>query len=203
MAVPLVLVVLGWLVVSGGLGTGGSGPLASSQGVDATPSPRPTTETAGVTVAGPTRTAAPPGTIQPTPTTAAAAVAAEPTPRAQPAPRPGNTVAASDGSDPAAAVAGFYDLVSRHAFHDAAQMWSPRMQAAFPPAENIDARFRQTNAITLQQAETVSESGSSAVVAVDLVESTASGPRRYVGRWHLVRTASGWLLDQPELQQAQ
>jgi hypothetical protein len=75
------------------------------------------------------------------------------------------------------------------------------MRGNFPPQINLNERFAQTQTIQLQRDEVISQSGSQAVVAVDLVESNAqSGRRHYVGNWYLVRTEAGWLLDQPQLQ---
>jgi len=106
-------------------------------------------------------------------------------------------------SDPTQAVSTFYALVSGRQFDSAAALWTPRMRAQFPPSENIDQRFSRTQTIQLNRAEVVTQDQSRATVAVDLIE---SGPgverRRFVGNWHLVRGANGWLLDQPELQVA-
>jgi hypothetical protein len=99
-------------------------------------------------------------------------------------------------------VASFYSLVSRHAFDPAAQLWSPHMRATFPPQENINQRFSQTQSIRLQRVDVVNRDSTQATVAVDLVESAATGQRHYVGTWQLVRGAGGWMLDQPQLQPA-
>jgi hypothetical protein len=76
------------------------------------------------------------------------------------------------------------------------------MRSAFPPQENIDARFSQTRSITVRRAEVVSESqsGDQASVAIDLVETAASGQQHWSGSWQLVRGPSGWLLDEPRIQ---
>ncbi len=77
------------------------------------------------------------------------------------------------------------------------------MRSAFPPQQNIDQRFRSTQAIRLQRADVVNQDQSQATVAVDLVESDAqAGQRHFVGTWHLVRGPNGWMLDQPNLQPA-
>jgi hypothetical protein len=109
---------------------------------------------------------------------------------------------AEAGRDPSATVQEFYTLVARHDFTDAANLWSPRMRAAYPPQQNIDGRFSQTQDVTVRQAQVISNpgGGGQAVVAVDLVESTAAGSRRWIGNWYLVRGPGGWLLDQPQLQ---
>jgi hypothetical protein len=109
--------------------------------------------------------------------------------------------AAANAGNPGAAVSTFYALVAAHQFDQAAQLWSPRMRAAFPPQANIDQRFSATRSIQVQRADVVSQDQSQATVAVDLLEADATaGTRHYVGRWYLVRGSSGWLLDQPALQ---
>jgi hypothetical protein len=105
-------------------------------------------------------------------------------------------------TDPGQAVASFYALVSSHQFGTAAELWSPHMRAAFPTEQNIVQRFSQTQSISLQRADVLSQDQSQATVAVDLIESGAQGPQHYVGTWHLVRDSSGWMLDQPSLQTA-
>ncbi len=97
-------------------------------------------------------------------------------------------------------VSTFYELVSNHQFGPAAELWSPRMRASFPPAENIDQRFSRTESIRLQRADVLSQDQVEATVAVDLLERGAgAGPRHYVGTWRLVRGADGWMLDEPSL----
>ena len=76
------------------------------------------------------------------------------------------------------------------------------MRATFPPAENIDRRFGQTQQIVVNRADVVSTDGTRATVAVDLVETRAADRRHYVGTWSVVRGAEAWLLDQPNLQVA-
>jgi cytoskeletal protein RodZ len=137
----------------------------------------------------------------PTPTRGVAAVetTVEPTPTPQARAATGQQQV--DTGDPAATVAMFYDLVAQHNYGSAAQLWSPRMQSSFPPSENINQRFSQTQGVTIRRAEVISQDPQSrnAAVAVDLVESRADGARHWVGTWYLVRGPSGWLLDQPEL----
>jgi hypothetical protein len=103
---------------------------------------------------------------------------------------------------PTAAVATFYELVQRHEFDTAAQLWTPRMRAAFPPAENIDHRFAQTQQVVVNRAEVVSARGDVAVVGVDLDERNPGGQQHYVGTWSVVHSGDAWLLDQPDLQAA-
>jgi hypothetical protein len=100
-------------------------------------------------------------------------------------------------------VASFYDLVKQRQFDRAAALWSARMRATYPPAENITSRFAQTQDLQLERATVVAqdEAGGRATVAINLVEVVGSPPstRRYVGNWQLVRGPAGWLLDQPSL----
>jgi hypothetical protein len=103
---------------------------------------------------------------------------------------------------PTAAVATFYELVQRHEFDTAAELWTPRMRAAFPPAENIDHRFAQTQQVVVNRVEVVSARGEQVVVGVDLNERNAAGQRHYVGTWSVVRAGNAWLLDEPNLETA-
>ena len=95
----------------------------------------------------------------------------------------------------------FYRLINEHDFEGATQLWTPRMQAAYPPGENIWRRFGQTSRISVQRADVVALDAASgrATVSVDLIEAVGSGgaTRRLVGSWHLVRVGGAWLLDQP------
>jgi hypothetical protein len=104
---------------------------------------------------------------------------------------------------PVDAVLSFYRLVEQHQFDRAAQLWTPRMWAAFPPSENIASRFGQTHQIVVERAEVVALDGRAgrATGAVVLREVFGSPPtaRRYTGTWDLVRGDDGWLLDQPDL----
>ena len=104
-------------------------------------------------------------------------------------------------SAPDAAVAAFYARVVRHDVGGATALWTARMQANYPPAENIGQRFADTTAIQLLRNETTSEDSATgrATVAVDLLETTSLGTRRYAGTWQLVRGSDGWLLDRPAL----
>ena len=75
------------------------------------------------------------------------------------------------------------------------------MQANFPPAQFIDGRFADTAALQLLGNATTSEDPVTgrATVAVDLLETTSGGSRRWAGTWQLVRGNDGWLLDRPSL----
>jgi hypothetical protein len=58
-------------------------------------------------------------------------------------------------AEPRAAVQDFYARVAAHDFDAAAASWSPRMRAAYPPAQNIDQGFSGTRAVTVQRADVV------------------------------------------------
>jgi hypothetical protein len=115
-----------------------------------------------------------------------------------------SSVAVSVAHDtPVDAVRSFYRLVEQHQFDRAARLWTPRMWAEFPPAENIDSRFGQTHEVVVESAEVVALDARAgrATGAVVLREVFGSPPtaRRYTGTWDLVRGDDGWLLDQPDL----
>lgn len=142
-----------------------------------------------------------------TPTPAAAGAGSAPTP--VPTATPNTSVQASSrvepastATDPGATVASFYQLVSAHQFGPAAQLWSPHMRSAYPPGENINQRFSQTQQVAVNRAQVVAMDRSQATVAVDLVEVTPGSRHHYTGTWSLVHADAGWLLDQPNLQQA-
>jgi hypothetical protein len=101
--------------------------------------------------------------------------------------------------DPAAAVARFYQAVSAHDFAAAAALWTQRMQAQYPPAEYIDHRFAATQQINLQAERMLGNGGGLATVYVDVVEIIDGQRRHWVGTWQLLDTASGWLLNRPNL----
>lgn len=151
------------------------------------------------------RPVAPPGP-------AASTAPAEPVPTADATPTPDATATPSDltqpgqtlvpTGDPAASVARFYQAVSGHDFVAAAALWTPRMQAQYPPAEYIDHRFAATQTINLRAERMVGDSGGHAIVYVDVLEVTDGQTRHWVGTWQVVDTASGWLLNRPYLQAA-
>ena len=139
--------------------------------------------------ATPSDEASPP--VQPTPTDEAIPAPVPALPRPVPAPVPG---------DPTAAVARFYQAVTAHDFAGAAALWSPAMQAQYPPAEYIDRRFVATQQINLMAERVVATGGGVAVVYVDMVELSGGQTRHWVGTWQLINSASGWLLNHPDLQ---
>jgi len=111
------------------------------------------------------------------------------------------TAAEVRADDPVHAISRFYALVSSGEFGAAEELWSSRMRSRFPPQENIVHRFSHTHVIGLQRANVVAQSPSQATVAADVLETDSRGAfRHFVGRWHLVRGAQGWLLDRPELE---
>jgi len=88
--------------------------------------------------------------------------------------------------------------VEAHRFDAAAALWTTRMRTQYPPDQYIDGRFAPTTGIDLRRDTIQRQSGSTANVAVDLLEYRTDGSvRHWVGSWDLVRTSAGWLLDQP------
>jgi hypothetical protein len=152
-----------------------------------------------VTARQPAPTAAPAGPVPAaTPDPAATPTPAPPAP-APPAPAPVDQVAAGS---PDAAVSRFYQLVAQHRFDAAVQLWTARMQAAYPPGENVYQRFADTTSMTLVSDQVTAPAGSSALVSVTVVEVRSGQTTRWVGTWYVVRGSSGWLLDQPALRPA-
>jgi hypothetical protein len=98
-------------------------------------------------------------------------------------------------------VARFYQLISAHEFSAAAGLWSARMRAEYPPSRYINSRFAHTTRIVLNRNQLMSMNlaAGTAVVFVDLTEYRDISPysRRWIGRWDLVLTRNGWLLDEP------
>lgn len=125
-----------------------------------------------------------------------------PTPPPPPAPTPTRAPTPPAGpTSPTAVVASFYDFVESHRFDAAANLWTDRMLAEYPQAGYIDGRFAPTTRIDLNRNEVISldSSAGTAVVAVDLIEhrTVEPTPRRFIGRWDLVLTSSGWRMDEP------
>jgi hypothetical protein len=97
----------------------------------------------------------------------------------------------------------FYDLVSRHRYDAAAALWSSNMKGNYPPSTNIYGRFDQTQHIHVQITN-VSHGKGTATVGVTLAEQKTDGTMSgFVGSWHLVQGASGWLLDSVDLTPSQ
>ena len=144
----------------------------------------------------PTVTTAP--SVAPEPT-------AEPTPEPTTAPTvaPTRAPAATVSGDPAGTILTFYQLISGHDYASASGLWSDRMRASYPPQTNIWGRFDRTSSIIARSASLTSAQPGSAAVAVDLIETLSDGSvRHWIGTWYLVRSGSGWLLDQPGLRAA-
>jgi hypothetical protein len=110
-------------------------------------------------------------------------------------------VVSSSAGAPVAAIETFYQLISEHRFADAAALWSPRLQSQDDPATYINQRFAGTRSVTVlsDTLDSADPATGTAVVGVQLLETTASGARlTWTGTWRLVLGPSGWLLDQPD-----
>jgi eukaryotic-like serine/threonine-protein kinase len=153
-------------------------PTALSTNAPTIPPPSPTP------LAPPTATPAPAPTDTPPPPTAVPATAAS----------------AVVASTPAAAVQEFYRLVGAHQFDAAADLWTDRMKAQYPPDGNINGHFGQDQSVQANIGSTQNTGSGRATVAVSVTEVRASGTVRATGTWSLVQGPSGWLLDQPNLQ---
>ncbi len=188
--------------LSGGVLGETSGPRASGVAVAiATASPTPSPSASPTPSPTPSPAPTPSPTPEPTPEPTAAPTprpTARPTPRATPRPAPRPAVPARD---PAETVRRFYDLVERHDFDAAARLWTRRMREEYPPKGNIDGRFAPTTRIDIDRLaiESVNRRAGTAVVSVAITEYRESGPspRRFVGRWDLVLSDRGWLMDEP------
>jgi hypothetical protein len=100
-------------------------------------------------------------------------------------------------------VRSFYTLAAAHNYDAAAQLWSARQKAAYPPNEYINGRFDATQRIDVTIGNVQVNAGEGrATVNVDLVETRSDGVRHWVGDWQCVRTPSGWVLDYPNLREA-
>ena len=144
--------------------------------------PKPTAPVPTPTVSSPSPTS-PPAVISTPPAVAGPGVAV------------GSAATGTLGSS----VLSFYRLVSQHSFAAAATLWSPAMQARYPPGLYIDQRFAETRQITAQISSVVIQ-GSDARVGVDVTELTlAGGTQSFAGSWYLVHGPGGWLLDRVAL----
>jgi hypothetical protein len=134
--------------------------------------------------------------MQPLAPTAPAASAAPAVPSATPVvtpspdatPTPDATALPDENSSPAAPPVA-----------EPAALWTPRMQAQYPPAVYIDHRFAATQQINLRGARMVGARGGLATVYVDVIEVIDGQRRQWAGTWQLVLTTSGWLLNRPNL----
>jgi serine/threonine protein kinase len=165
---------------------GSSHPIAFAPVPAANASPVTTALLAATSEPSPIPSLAPDATPEP-----AALPTAEPTVTPAPAPYV---------DDPAETIVAFYRSVSGHDYGAASGFWSDRMRAAYPPQTNIWGRFDATAGIGARSAAVTSTSSQTAMVAVDVLETMRDGTvRRWVGTWYLVRSTSGWLMDQPGL----
>ena len=207
LAVPLAVAFVGWpAFVRWAVGPSAeptpqvAGASATPAAVVAAPTPRPTTLSVPPTVAS-RATAIPTVSTALTPIPAAATQAPASASTSKPTAETVNAAAPVVRAEgPRAAVQDFYARVAAHDFDAAASLWSPRMRAAFPPAQNIDQRFGGTRAVTVQRAEVISQNNDRAAVAVDLDEAANDGQHHWSGTWQVVRGPDGWLLDEPQLQ---
>jgi hypothetical protein len=180
--------------IGGAVAFAGARPTVIAPVALATASPASTAVLGNAT--SPAPTASPEPTLEPTP---------EPTPEPTTVPTTAPTTApvATASGDPAGTIVAFYQLISGHDYVSASGLWSDRMKASYPPQTNIWGRFDATSSIVARSASLTSANPGSAAVAVDLVETRSDGTvRHWVGTWYLVRSGSGWLLDQPGLRAA-
>jgi serine/threonine protein kinase len=174
----------------------------------ATTTPRPTSTLIETVARTPDATLIPPVETTPQPTrepspepTAAPTVAppVPPPPVAPPPERPAPIMPAPPGSGTATVLA-FYDLIEQERFDAAAALWSPRMQANYPPATNIYGRFDRTRQFVIRSISPMAQTSGGASVAIDILEVLDSGvTRRWVGHWYLVWDGTRWLMDAPSL----
>lgn len=158
---------------------------------DLTPSPRPTAE--------PTPDGTPEPTAEPTdePASAGSPTATAP-PAATPAPTPAPSAIIVAVAQPDDAVAAFYRHAAAGDFDAAYSLWSARMKATYPREDNLDGRFDETASIDFEALHVASQSGGSATVQANFVETYDSGSsRRFVGYWELILVDGRWLLDAP------
>jgi serine/threonine protein kinase len=153
--------------------------------------------------APPRTTLLPPVETTPEPSlepTAPPTVPPAPAPAAPPPPQPPAAVAPVPPNTAAGTVRSFYELIEQRRFDDAAALWSPRMQANYPPSTNIYGRFDRTRQIVIRSITPVPQNTGGAAVAIDILEELDSGvTRRWIGQWHLIWDGSRWLMDAPNL----
>ncbi len=164
------------------------------------PTSLPPVETTPEPTSEPTAPPSPPPTAVPPPPTPAPTLAPAPPPAAvapPPAPAPAAPIPPNSA---ASVVRSFYDLINQERFDEAALLWSPRMQANYPPSTNIYGRFDRTREILIREIAPVPQNTGGATVAIDILEVLDSGvTRRWVGQWFLVWDGSRWLMDTPSL----
>jgi hypothetical protein len=101
-------------------------------------------------------------------------------------------------TQPDDAVAEFYADVVDGRFDEAYGLWSERMKATYPRAENLDGRFASTAAIEFSELRVASLGTDTAIVQANFTETyDGGGGREFIGYWELVRVDGRWLLDAP------
>ncbi len=167
--------------------------------LSATTTPQATTAPTTAPTVFPAPTSLPPVETTPEPTPAPTLAPVPPPAVAPPPPAPA-PVAPSAPSPAAAVVRSFYQLINQDRFDEAAALWSPRMQANYPPSTNIYGRFDRTREIVVRDIAPVPQNTGGATVAIDILEVLDSGvTRRWVGTWQMVWDGSRWLMDAPNL----
>ena len=155
-------------------------------------------EPGGAVISTPTPEASPsPAVPSATP---AADAAGTPAPAATlpPQPTPAPTAVVVALAQPDDAVAAFYRNVATGNFDAAYALWSDRMKATYPRAENLDRRFADTADITFSQLSVAQQGATSATVQANFTERYDSGAtREFIGYWELVQVNGRWLLDAP------
>ena len=122
--------------------------------------------------------------------------AAQPT--IAPTPRPAATPAPVAVAGPDDAVAAFYAHVAAGRFDEAYALWSDRMKATYPRADNLDGRFDSTESITFDELSVASQSAGEATVQANFIERYEGGSsRQFIGYWRLIRVDGRWLLHEP------
>jgi hypothetical protein len=144
-----------------------------------------------------------PTSLPPVEATPEATSLPEATPEPAPPPPASAPVAPTAASPAASVVRSFYDLITQERFDEAAMLWSPRMQANYPPSTNIYGRFDRTRQIVIRDIVPVPQNTGGATVAIDILEVLDSGvTRRWVGTWQMVWDGARWLMDAPNLRAA-
>jgi tRNA A-37 threonylcarbamoyl transferase component Bud32 len=166
------------------------------------PAPRDTAVLSATTtpavLAAPAPTSLPPVETTPEPT-------AQPTPEgtAEPSAPPPPAAAPQAQTSSTATVRAFYAFIDQKNYDAAAELWSPRMTAQYPPSTNIFGRFERTREIVVRGLAQAAEGSNTATVTVDLLEVLDSGvTRHWIGQWQLVWDGSRWLMDAPNLHPA-
>lgn len=177
-----------------------SNPTATSAPTSVPPSARPTAPPATRSPATSVPATTAPAPVQaapPAPATAQPPHAATP----RPAGPPTEAAAARAGGagTPSQAVVRFYTLVAEHRFAAAGALWTPSMQAAYPPNVNVAQRFANVQSITVNQAyqTALDTRAGTAAVYVSLTEVDTNRTYQLSGTWQLVNRGGGWLLNQP------